>query len=116
MQRGPFDQTNDLRRIHGVSKEIFLYRAIVEAADATHQQGRFAQRHRHVDWRTFRIDGRRRWLLYQRRVIRRLAAARPILRLLQKNGEIFSTSQGIRHQKKRARIKSIGAHICNTAR
>ena len=32
MQRGPFDQTNDLRRIHGVSKEIFLYRAIVEAA------------------------------------------------------------------------------------
>ena len=47
-----------------------------------------AKRHRHVDWRTFRIDGRRRWLLYQRRVIRRLAAARPILRLLQKNGEI----------------------------
>ena len=56
MQREPFDLTNDLRRIHGVFKKIFLYRAIIEAVDATHQQGRFAQRHRHVDWRTFRID------------------------------------------------------------
>ena len=31
MQREPFDLTNELRRIRGVSKEIFLYRAIVAA-------------------------------------------------------------------------------------